>query len=133
MRQILNQHAPRPGELVKLPVSAGAEQATTHFVAVNLSVYSIFDLSQSSLAQKMPGAIDWATAQTMDLNVAVWPIFRALDADNLLTIAEVLEASPLLSLTLIVSDVQVALSPMGRVLFISSFPVMGGIATSVFQ
>ena len=38
----------------------------------------------------MPGKVNWEhSAQSTDLNFAVWPLFRALDADALLTIAEV--------------------------------------------
>ncbi|KAL8283718.1 hypothetical protein RQP46_005513 [Phenoliferia psychrophenolica] len=71
MRLILNSPSPRAGEKVLLPVSVSTEQAETRFVA------------------RMPGKVNWDhSVQTMDLNVSVWPLFRALDADSLLTIAE---------------------------------------------
>ncbi|KAL8283666.1 hypothetical protein RQP46_005461 [Phenoliferia psychrophenolica] len=71
MRLILNSLSPRPGDKVEIPVSVNSEQADTRFVA------------------RMPGKVNWDhSVQTMDLNFAVWPLFRALDADTLLTIAE---------------------------------------------
>lgn len=36
----------------------------------------------------MPGKMDWA-AGSQEVNFAMWPVFKALHADNLLTIAEV--------------------------------------------
>ncbi|KAM0755981.1 hypothetical protein T439DRAFT_351711 [Meredithblackwellia eburnea MCA 4105] len=97
MRAILSLPCPRPGELVRLPVSASQAQANTHFIA------------------RMPGRVDWAIGARASVDFLFWPVFRALDADNLLTIAEA------------------ALAPLGRVLFISNYPVMLGLATSVFN
>ncbi|KAK4701078.1 hypothetical protein P7C70_g5159, partial [Phenoliferia sp. Uapishka_3] len=120
MAFMLNQPCPRPGEKIRLPVSASAAQSNTHFVA------------------RMPGAIDWDhSALDRDLNFTSWPLFRCLDADTILSIAEVhsffLDIHLLFSSELTAGFLQIALAPMGRVLFISSHSVMLGIATSVFK
>lgn len=36
----------------------------------------------------MPGKMDWSVGAE-EVNFAMWPVFKALHADNLLTIAEV--------------------------------------------
>jgi len=53
----------------------------------------------------MPGKIDWSTAVAAS-NYPLWPVFKALHADNLLTIAEL------------------ALAPLGRVVFLSRHQIM---------
>jgi len=53
----------------------------------------------------MPGKIDWSTTVTAS-NYPMWPVFKALHADNLLTVAEL------------------ALAPLGRVVFISRHRIM---------
>ncbi|GAA6001867.1 hypothetical protein JCM10207_002357 [Rhodosporidiobolus poonsookiae] len=97
MERALNTPAPRPGEKASLPVSVGEKQTDTFFVAT------------------MPGEIDWTTGAPLQHDFPVWPVFRALHADNLLTIAEL------------------ALAPLGRIIFISRNSLMLGIATLTFQ
>ncbi|KPV78492.1 uncharacterized protein RHOBADRAFT_10654 [Rhodotorula graminis WP1] len=53
----------------------------------------------------MPGKIDWSTAVVAS-NYPLWPVFKALHADNLLTVAEL------------------ALAPLGRVVFLSRHQIM---------
>ncbi|GAA5980229.1 hypothetical protein JCM11641_005513 [Rhodosporidiobolus odoratus] len=96
MEKVLDAPAPRPRERVILPVSAAEDRGDTFFVAT------------------MPGSIDWSTKATLR-DFPLWPIFKALHADNLLTIAEL------------------ALAPHGRVLFLSRHSLMLGLATLTFQ
>ncbi|GAA5832149.1 hypothetical protein JCM11251_004256 [Rhodosporidiobolus azoricus] len=94
MERVLSATAPRAGEEVRLPVSVGEKQSNTFFVAT------------------MPGGFDWATGTSP---FPVWPIFQALHADNLLTIAEL------------------ALAPLGRIVFLSRHQLMLSLATLTFQ
>ncbi|ORY73405.1 hypothetical protein BCR35DRAFT_354095 [Leucosporidium creatinivorum] len=95
MQRVLHFPAPRVGEKIKLPVSVSTAR-DTYFVAT------------------MPGKMDWSVGAE-EVNFAMWPVFKALHADNLLTIAEI------------------ALSPLGRVLFVSRHSIMLGLAVSTFQ
>ncbi|SCV71006.1 BQ2448_3768 [Microbotryum intermedium] len=98
MERILHFVAPRVGEQIRVPVSvATAKAQNTYFVAT------------------MPGTLDWKTGGSLDHNFIMFPIFKCLHADNLLTIAEI------------------ALSPLGRVLFVSAHPIMLSLATFTFQ
>ncbi|KDE07824.1 hypothetical protein MVLG_01919 [Microbotryum lychnidis-dioicae p1A1 Lamole] len=98
MERILHFVAPRVGEQIRVPVSvATATAQNTYFVAT------------------MPGTLDWKTGGSLDHNFIMFPIFKCLHADNLLTIAEI------------------ALSPLGRVLFVSAHPIMLSLATFTFQ
>ncbi|KAI0639419.1 AEX-3 domain-containing protein [Trametes polyzona] len=82
--KILSHPAPRPGEL------GGAE--------TSLEVVARF-----------PGGLDFGRG-LVDVNFTMWPLFKCLNIDNILTICEI------------------ALAPTGRVLFFSRHPAMLGIA-----
>ncbi|GAA5887585.1 hypothetical protein JCM6882_001460 [Rhodosporidiobolus microsporus] len=97
MERVLSTTSPRQGEEVRLPVSVGEKQRDTFFVAT------------------MPGEIDWVTGTSLQHDFPLWPVFQALHADNLLTIAEL------------------ALAPLGRVIFLSRNSLMLGLATLTFQ
>jgi hypothetical protein len=55
---------------------------------------------------RFPGLMDLSRESHVETNVTVWPIFSALSADNLLTICEH------------------ALAPLGRVVFVSQYPIL---------
>jgi nicotinamide N-methyltransferase len=99
--KILAHPAPRAGDLVRLDASAPNDAAAG-------------SLGGLEVVARMPGALDFAS-QIMDTNVTMWPLFKALSADNILTALEI------------------ALAPTGRVLFLSRHPAMLGIAVSTFR
>ena len=91
MRAFINTPAPRPGETIRIPTSA--DDPSTVFVA------------------KMPGP----SLDSLTPNCAIWPLFCALNADNLL------------------SALEIALSPLGRVVFFSAHPALLSIACAAFR
>lgn len=95
--KILSHPAPRPGELVRLDASS-APNTAGHASETSLEVVSRF-----------PGGLDFGRG-LVDVNFTMWPLFKCLNIDNILTACEI------------------ALSPTGRVLFYSRHPAMLGIA-----
>lgn len=98
MSRILAHPAPRAGEIIKLdasPKNDGAE--------ASLEVIARF-----------PGGLDFGRG-LVDINFTMWPLFKCLNIDNILTICEI------------------ALSPTGRVLFFSRYPAMLGIAVNTIK
>jgi len=67
--KILSHAAPRAGELVRLDASAKDE--------ANLEVVARF-----------PGGLDFGRG-LVDINFTMWPLFKCLNIDNILTICEV--------------------------------------------
>ena len=63
---------------------------------------------------RMPGGLDFGKG-LVDVNFQMWPLFCCLSLDNILTCCEI------------------ALSPTGRVLFLSKHPAMLGIAVSTIK
>jgi nicotinamide N-methyltransferase len=96
--KILAHPAPRAGELVRLDASAKGDAP-----GAGLEVVARF-----------PGGMDFGQG-LVDTNVTMWPLFKALNVDNILTICEI------------------ALAPTGRVLFYSRYPAMLGIAVSTIR
>ncbi|KAL4243513.1 DENN domain-containing protein [Abortiporus biennis] len=99
--KILSHPAPRPGELVRLDASSApnnGRDGTSHGSETSLEVVSRF-----------PGGLDFGRG-LVDVNFTMWPLFKCLNIDNILTICEI------------------ALSPTGRILFFSRHPAMLGIA-----
>ncbi|PPQ64262.1 hypothetical protein CVT24_008400 [Panaeolus cyanescens] len=96
--KILAHPAPRPGEIVRLDASPKSDGTDP-----NLEVIARF-----------PGGIDFGKG-LVDANFTMWPLFKALNIDNILTICEI------------------ALAPTGRVLFFSRYPAMLGIAVSTIK
>ncbi|KZT61490.1 hypothetical protein CALCODRAFT_491314 [Calocera cornea HHB12733] len=92
--KILEHPSPRSGDIVKL--DAGAEGESVEVVC------------------RFPGGLDFGRG-LVDVNFTMWPLFRALNLDNILTICEV------------------ALAPTGRVLFLSRYPAMLGIAVHTIK
>ncbi|TFK57081.1 hypothetical protein OE88DRAFT_1620912 [Heliocybe sulcata] len=98
--KILSFPAPRPGDLVRLDASANSKNDSGE---TNLEVIARF-----------PGGLDFGRG-LVDINFTMWPLFKALNIDNILTICEI------------------ALAPTGRVLFVSRHPAMLGIAVSTVK
>jgi nicotinamide N-methyltransferase len=96
--KILAHPAPRAGEFVHLDAGAPGDAP-----GAGLEVVARF-----------PGGLDFGQG-LIDANVTMWPLFKALNVDNILTICEI------------------ALAPTGRVLFHSRYPAMIGIAVSTIR
>jgi nicotinamide N-methyltransferase len=106
--KILAHPAPRPGEVIRLDASPKTDGSDS-----NLEVIARF-----------PGGLDFGRG-LVDINFTMWPLFKCLNIDNILTICEVGIHIILLiqSLTL----TQVALAPTGKILFFSRYPAMLGV------
>ncbi|KAH9937703.1 AEX-3 domain-containing protein [Fomitopsis serialis] len=98
--KILSHPAPRAGELVRLDASASASSSSTE---TNLEVVARF-----------PGGLDFGRG-LVDVNFTMWPLFKCLNIDNILTICEI------------------ALAPTGRILFFSRHPAILGIAVHTIK
>ncbi|EIN13751.1 hypothetical protein PUNSTDRAFT_59127, partial [Punctularia strigosozonata HHB-11173 SS5] len=96
--KILSHPAPRAGELVKLDASASNDGPETSLEVV----------------ARFPGGLDFGRG-LVDINFTMWPLFKCLNIDNILTICEI------------------ALAPTGRILFFSRHPSMLGIAVSTVK
>ncbi|KAF7347836.1 DENN domain-containing protein [Mycena venus] len=97
--KILAHPAPRAGDLIKLdasPQSSTGEDANLEVIA------------------RFPGGLDFGRG-LVDINFTMWPLFKCLNIDNILTICEI------------------ALAPTGRVIFFSRHPAMLGIAVSTIK
>ncbi|KAG9026759.1 hypothetical protein FRB95_008508 [Tulasnella sp. JGI-2019a] len=92
--KILEAASSRAGEIVRLDAGAQGE---------HLEVVCRF-----------PGGLDFGKG-LVDVNFTMWPLFRCLNLDNILTLCEI------------------ALAPTGRVLFVSRHPAMLGIAVSTLK
>ncbi|KAI0778202.1 AEX-3 domain-containing protein [Trametes elegans] len=98
--KILSHPAPRPGELVRLDASSATAQGGAE---TSLEVVARF-----------PGGLDFGRG-LVDVNFTMWPLFKCLNIDNILTICEI------------------ALAPTGRILFFSRHPAMLGIAVMTIK
>ncbi|KIP11944.1 hypothetical protein PHLGIDRAFT_98631 [Phlebiopsis gigantea 11061_1 CR5-6] len=98
--KILSHPAPRPGELVRLDASSASNSTSSE---TSLEVVSRF-----------PGGLDFGRG-LVDVNFTMWPLFKCLNIDNILTICEI------------------ALSPTGRILFFSRHPAMLGMAVMTIK
>lgn len=96
--KILAHPAPRAGDLIKLDASPKSDGGDS-----NLEVIARF-----------PGGLDFGRG-LVDINFTMWPLFKCLNIDNILTICEI------------------ALAPTGRILFYSRYPTMLGIAVSTVR
>ena len=70
--KILSFPAPRPGEIVRLDASAKSDGAETSLEVV----------------ARFPGGLDFGRG-LVDINFTMWPLFKCLNVDNILTICEV--------------------------------------------
>ncbi len=116
--KILSHPAPRPGELVRLDASSATNGAPGSGSETRLEVVSRF-----------PGGLDFGRG-LVDVNFTMWPLFKCLNIDNILTICEVSSLLVFLfSKTLRMANIlKIALSPTGRILFFSRHPAMLSIA-----
>ncbi|KXN90020.1 hypothetical protein AN958_05025 [Leucoagaricus sp. SymC.cos] len=95
--KILAHPAPRAGELIKLDASPKNDgEASLEVIA------------------RFPGGLDFGRG-LVDINFTMWPLFKCLNIDNILTICEI------------------ALAPTGRILFFSRYPAMLGIAVNTIK
>ncbi|KZT02704.1 uncharacterized protein LAESUDRAFT_684942, partial [Laetiporus sulphureus 93-53] len=101
--KILSHPAPRPGELVHLDASASSQHSSSPGVETSLEVVARF-----------PGGLDFGRG-LVDVNFTMWPLFKCLNIDNILTICEI------------------ALAPTGRILFFSRHPAILGIAVHTIK
>ncbi|TCD71538.1 hypothetical protein EIP91_008919 [Steccherinum ochraceum] len=104
--KILSHPAPRPGELVRLDASSAPNNNGTNGQSNNAGHGSETSLE---VVSRFPGGLDFGRG-LVDVNFTMWPLFKCLNIDNILTICEI------------------ALSPTGRILFFSRHPAMLGIA-----
>ncbi|KAJ7071033.1 DENN domain-containing protein [Mycena amicta] len=93
--KILAHPAPRPGDLIKLDASPQSEGGD----------------SSLEVIARFPGGLDFGKG-LVDINFTMWPLFKSLNLNNILTICEI------------------ALAPTGRVIFFSRHPAMLGIAVA---
>ncbi|TFK41160.1 AEX-3 domain-containing protein [Crucibulum laeve] len=96
--KILAHPAPRAGDLIKLDASPKSEGGE----------------SSLEVIARFPGGLDFGRG-LVDINFTMWPLFKCLNIDNILTICEI------------------ALAPTGRILFFSRYPAMLGIAVSTIK
>ncbi|KAJ7038207.1 AEX-3 domain-containing protein [Mycena alexandri] len=94
--KILAHPAPRAGDLIKLDASPQNDGGELEVIA------------------RFPGGLDFGRG-LVDINFTMWPLFKCLNIDNILTICEI------------------ALAPTGRVIFFSRHPAMLGIAVSTIK
>ncbi|CAG7852425.1 SubName: Full=Uncharacterized protein {ECO:0000313/EMBL:CCA70849.1} [Serendipita indica DSM 11827] len=108
--KILSAPVPKPGELIKLDASPPEKDKPTDRSgrAVAAAANSL------EMICRMPGGLDFGRG-LVDVNFQMWPLFCCLSLDNILTCCEI------------------ALSPTGRVLFLSKHPAMLGIAVSTIK
>ena len=77
--KILSHPAPRAGDLIKLDASATAKSDTASAGGPDTSLEVI---------ARFPGGLDFGRG-LVDINFTMWPLFKALNIDNILTICEV--------------------------------------------
>ncbi|KAJ7244796.1 AEX-3 domain-containing protein [Mycena haematopus] len=96
--KILAHPAPRAGDIIRLDASpqSSSEEGNLEVIA------------------RFPGGLDFGRG-LVDINFTMWPLFKCMNIDNILTICEI------------------ALAPTGRVIFFSRHPAMLGIAVSTVK
>ncbi|KAF8560362.1 hypothetical protein OG21DRAFT_1401805 [Imleria badia] len=109
--KILAHPAPRAGELIKLDASLTPLAARA---SAGASGSSTSDDTSLEVVARFPGGLDFGRG-LVDINFTMWPLFKCLNIDNVLTACEI------------------ALAPTGRVLFFSRYPAMLGIAVSTVR
>ncbi|KIK70981.1 hypothetical protein GYMLUDRAFT_185209 [Collybiopsis luxurians FD-317 M1] len=97
--KILAHPAPRAGELVRLDASPKSDSGGDNTLEV---------------IARFPGGLDFGRG-LVDINFTMWPLFKCLNIENILTICEI------------------ALAPTGKILFFSRHPAMLGIAVMTIK
>jgi len=83
--KILSHPAPRAGDLIKLDASATAKSDAASAGGPDTSLEVI---------ARFPGGLDFGRG-LVDINFTMWPLFKALNIDNILTVCEV--CTPIIS------------------------------------
>ncbi|KAL4069616.1 hypothetical protein V8B97DRAFT_597959 [Scleroderma yunnanense] len=113
--KILAHPAPRAGELIKLDASLAPLSASSRTGSgVGSSTAERSEETNLEVIARFPGGLDFGRG-LVDINFTMWPLFKALNIDNILTCCEI------------------ALAPTGRVLFYSRHPAMLGVAVSTIK
>ncbi|KAF9241378.1 DENN domain-containing protein [Melanogaster broomeanus] len=107
--KILAHPAPRAGELIKLDASLAPITGRSGGGSGNSG-----DDTSLEVIARFPGGLDFGRG-LVDINFTMWPLFKCLNIDNVLTACEI------------------ALAPTGRILFYSRHPAMLGIAVSTIK
>lgn len=103
--KILSHPAPRGGDVVRIDASA----APSHGSHKRSPSQNSNSDSSLEVVCRFPGGLDFGRG-LVDANFTMWPLFKALDLDNILTICEI------------------GMAPTGRILFLSRYPAMLGVA-----
>jgi nicotinamide N-methyltransferase len=90
--KILACPAPRAGDIIRLDASAKEDEGQNAL----------------EIVARFPGGMDFGKG-LIDTNFTMWPLFKALSLDNIITLCEL------------------AMAPTGRVLFLSRYPAMLGV------
>ena len=77
--KILSHPAPRPGELVRLDASSAPNASGAAHTGAETSL---------EVVARFPGGLDFGRG-LVDVNFTMWPLFKCLNIDNILTICEV--------------------------------------------
>ena len=89
--KILSHPAPRPGELVRLDASAAPTSSHSHSRLNSSSSYGGSQAGPETsleVVARFPGGLDFGRG-LVDVNFTMWPLFKCLNIDNILTICEV--------------------------------------------
>lgn len=81
--KILSHPAPRAGDLIKLDASATIKSDSASAGGPDTSLEVI---------ARFPGGLDFGRG-LVDINFTMWPLFKALNIDNILTVCEVMVVS----------------------------------------
>lgn len=82
--KILSHPAPRAGDLIKLDASATAKSDAAKSDAASAGGPD----TSLEVISRFPGGLDFGRG-LVDINFTMWPLFKALNIDNILTICEV--------------------------------------------
>ncbi|KAH7883590.1 DENN domain-containing protein [Phlebopus sp. FC_14] len=111
--KILAHPAPRAGDLIKLDASL-APISRPNSGAAGSGIGGGGEDTNLEVIARFPGGLDFGRG-LVDINFTMWPLFKCLNIDNVLTVCEI------------------ALAPTGRILFYSRHPAMLGIAVSTIR
>ncbi|TIA88949.1 hypothetical protein E3P81_03195 [Wallemia ichthyophaga] len=115
MKSLLEKPAPKYGEMIKLP-AAGRAHKHRRLDEKDERKRKDKKKADSSLTviARMPGAINFGQ-NLLETGFTSWPLFKCLSIENILTVCEI------------------ALAPTGRILFLSRYPQMLGVACLTLQ
>lgn len=124
--KILAHPAPRAGELIKLDASL---TPLTSRSSANASGSSNNEDTSLEVIARFPGGLDFGRG-LVDINFTMWPLFKCLNIDNVLTICEVRHPTFISGTTRHPEAIssKIALAPTGRILFFSRYPAMLGVS-----